>query len=91
MKKHTRTYLDYFSFQIPEDCICELPGCGKFINDIHHIQCRGMGGDPQGKKDVIENLMGLCREHHDQHGDVPSKREWLREVHLNYMENHGKI
>lgn len=89
MKLHTRNYLDFFSFQIPEDCVCEIPGCGRPGNDIHHVQARGMGGNPKGDKDHISNLMALCREHHVAFGDVPGKREWLRKVHFKYMEDYG--
>lgn len=34
--------------------------------DIHHCSARGAGGDPQRKKDKIENLGGVCRECHDE-------------------------
>lgn len=62
---HIAVYCSYFDvnpsgrFVMP----CEM-GCGRRLQDIHHISARGMGGDPQGKKDTIENLMGLCRECH---------------------------
>lgn len=87
MKNHTRIYLNYFNFKIPEDCFCEIPDCGIYANDINHIDARGMGGDPNGSKDVIENLMATCRNHHNQYGDVPDKKEWLREVHMNFISN----
>lgn len=89
MKKHTRNYLDFFSFQIPEDCICEIPGCELPAVDINHIQARGMGGGPKGDKDHISNLMAMCRKHHNEFGDVVAKRNWLRKVHFKYMEDHG--
>lgn len=60
MQKHTKIYLDYFGYQIPEDVTCEV--CGSPAKDIHHVKARDMGGDPQGKKDVIENLQALCRD-----------------------------
>ena len=75
--------MDYFGFKIPEDCFCEV--CGSPAVDTHHIQARGMGGDPQSKKDVIENLMALCRNCHENFGDVPECREKLAEVHLKFM------
>lgn len=83
MKKHTKVYLKYFNFKIPEDCFCEI--CGGMAQDIHHIEARGMGGNPTGDKDCIENLMALCREHHIIYGDVPAKKEWLKELHLNFI------
>lgn len=88
MKPHTKTYLNFFNFKIPEDCFCEI--CHSPAVDIHHIEPRGMGGDPIGSKDVIENLQALCRDCHSIHGDVPNKKEWLKKVHLKFMENHGK-
>ena len=83
MKKHTKIYMNYFGFKIQQDCFCEI--CGMYANDIHHIEARGMGGS--SSKDEIENLMALCREHHIIYGDVPSKKEWLKEIHLNFMKN----
>jgi hypothetical protein len=39
-------------------------GCSKGI-DGHHIKTRGSGGD-----DLPENIIGLCRKHHDIAGRV---------------------
>ncbi len=90
MKHHTKVYMNYFGYQIAQDCICEIPGCGAFVTDVCHIDARGMGGDPQHKKDVIENLMGKCRYHHLLYGDVPDKMDWLYEVHFEFMKNNKK-
>lgn len=87
MKLHTKIYLEFFGFKIPEDCGCEV--CGSPAVDVHHIEARGMGGDPQGKKDVIENLQALCRNCHNQYGDVPDLKEMLKTVHLKYMQIYG--
>lgn len=83
MKPHTRIYMDYFGYRVPEDVFCEC--CGRQAVDIHHIEARGMGGDPQRLKDRIENLMALCRECHVSYGDVPELKEKLKEVHFRYM------
>lgn len=85
MLKHTKIYMLHFGYKIPEDVFCEIPGCGRMAKDVNHIQCRGMGGNPKGDKDAIENLIALCREHHLEYGDVPDKKEWLREIHLRNM------
>ena len=86
MKRHTAIYMGYFGFQIAEDCICEI--CGSVAVDIHHIKARGMGGD--SKKDVIENLQALCRNCHNQYGDVPQYKEMLLQRHLSFMRLWGK-
>ncbi len=45
-----------------------------------------MGGDPQGNKDVIENLQALCRQCHNEYGDVPEMMDKLKEIHFKFME-----
>lgn len=86
MKKHTKIYLDYFGYQIPEDVFCEI--CGSPAKDIHHIESRGMGGSKEADK--IENLMAVCRCCHENYGDVSDLKETLTKVHLKYMEINGK-
>lgn len=81
MRKHTKVYLDYFGLHggfIP----CEV--CYKQANDIHHIECRGIGGSKT--KDFIENLMALCRSCHEKYGDKKQYMEFLKKIHLKYME-----
>ena len=58
MQTHVKIYLDYFDYVTQEEIPCEA--CGRPANDIHHIYGRGEG------KDVIQNLMALCRECHDR-------------------------
>jgi predicted restriction endonuclease len=72
MKNHTKIYFSYFGYDISSFVPCEW--CGKRSQDLHHIKARGMGGDPQGKRDVIENIMALCRECHHRMGD---RKDWL--------------
>jgi len=62
MKKHTKIYMDFHGYQVPEDVLCEY--CGAMATDIHHITFKGMGGNPRA--DCIENLIGLCRPCHDK-------------------------
>ena len=75
MKKHTEIYLKHFNYHsfIP----CEI--CGKTANDIHHIECRGMGGSKN--KNDITNLMALCRQCHIDYGDKKQYKELLKEIH----------
>lgn len=89
VKRHTKIYLDYFGYSGQEFMPCEIPDCGKRAVDVNHIDARGMGGNPSGDKDTIENLMGTCREHHTEYGDRKDKKEWLKEVHLRFMETNG--
>lgn len=85
MKHHTKIYFDHFGYTGHEFIHCEIPGCDLRAVDVCHIDARGMGGDPQGKKDVIENLMGKCRKHHDQYGDKKTLKYWLRVLHIKFM------
>jgi hypothetical protein len=56
MLKHTKIYFKYFGYGIDSFIPCEI--CGTKAVDIHHINGRGKN------KDVIQNLMALCRKHH---------------------------
>lgn len=87
MQKHTKIYLDYFGKDEGDFVGCEI--CGSPANDIHHIEARGMGGDPQGKKDVIENLQAICRPCHDRYGDKTHHKEFLKKIHLLHMRFYG--
>ncbi len=70
--------MEYFGYDIASDAMCEI--CSIPANDVHHIDGRGKG------KDVIENLMGLCRTHHSfAHAHVYTK-ERLRDMHLKFMQ-----
>lgn len=83
MKRHTRIYLDYFGYDESSYIPCEL--CRQKAVDIHHIDCKGMGGNPSGDKDVIENLQALCRYCHVRYGDKQQYKEHLKAVHLSRM------
>lgn len=54
--------MDYHGYGEQDVISCEY--CDEEIAvDVHHIEGRGMGGNPS--KDVFENLIGLGRECHD--------------------------
>ena len=74
MKKHVRLYMNHFSYGIDDFVPCE--NCGNRCIDVHHLDGRGPG------KDVIENLMGLCRDCHDEAGRNPIFNKKLKEKHL---------
>lgn len=79
-----------FGYSISDFIPCEIPNCGRRAVDINHIDAKGMGGNPAGDKNEIENLMGTCREHHVEFGDKKQHKEWLKEVHLNFIKNNAK-
>ena len=61
MTRHVRIYMDYFGYGEQDVILCEV--CGQRAVDIHHIDGRGKG------KDVISNLIALCRKcHYAAHG-----------------------
>ena len=65
MKKHIKIYLDHHGYGLEDIIPCEK--CRAVAVDIHHIELKGMGGDPS--KDRIDNLIALCRLCHDkEHG-----------------------
>ena len=61
MTPHTKIYVEYFGYGEQSFMPCEI--CGRRAVDVAHIDHRGMGGSKT--KDYIENLMGLCRTHHN--------------------------
>lgn len=77
MKKHTKIYLNHFGYDVSDFIACEV--CGTKAVDIHHIDCRGMGGT---EKDNIENLMALCRNCHIMYGDKKQYTSYLKDIHL---------
>ena len=82
MKKHTKLYLAYFGFDQSDFIPCEV--CGYQAIDIHHIECRGMGGTKEPEN--IDNLMAVCRKCHEKYGDIKELKEFLKEVHNDYKQ-----
>jgi 5-methylcytosine-specific restriction endonuclease McrA len=62
MKKHTKIYMKGNGFDTSDWIPCE--NCNNTAVDIHHITPRGIGGDPLGHRDQLENLIALCRSCH---------------------------
>ena len=83
MRKHTQIYLQGMGYKTTDFIPCEL--CGAQAVDVHHIEARGMGGNKEA--DVIENLMGCCRECHIKYGDKKQYKEFLKDIHA---KNYGK-
>lgn len=84
MKKHVKVYLEHFGYGADDYIPCEV--CSRKATDIHHINCRGMGGSKD--KDVIENLQALCRSCHMEYGDKKQWMEFLKEKHESKINDH---
>lgn len=78
MRQHTKVYMKHFGYGVEDFIPCEV--CGTRAVDIHHIDCRGMGGSK--RKDTIDNLMALCRPCHLEYGDKKQHIDFLNEVHI---------
>ena len=78
MKKHTKLYLQEMGYDETDFICCEV--CGAKAVDIHHIEAIGMGGSKT--KDVMENLMALCRScHYAADFGTTLPKYYLREIH----------
>ncbi len=84
MQKHTRIYLHFFKYDTSTFIPCEV--CSGRATDIHHINARGMGGSQA--KDIITNLMALCRTCHEKYGDKKQYKDFLYQAHANKIETH---
>ena len=73
MQPHVKIYMDYFGYGMDDIIPCEV--CNSKAVDIHHINGRGKG------KNVIGNLMALCREHHTMCHDCMITKEQTQELH----------
>jgi 5-methylcytosine-specific restriction endonuclease McrA len=82
VQKHTKIYLAYFDYGEEDFIPCEI--CSSKSVDIHHIDGRGKG------KDVIENLMALCRECHNM-AHRKNIKDYLQNEHIKFIRwNRGK-
>jgi 5-methylcytosine-specific restriction endonuclease McrA len=76
MKPYTKTYLNYFGYDVSDFIPCEV--CNAKSVDIHHIQARSIA---KSKENDITNLMALCRKCHTEKGDKKQFREFLQNIH----------
>lgn len=81
MKKHKKIYRDFFEMGDDDVPLCEV--CDAVAVDIHHIDCRGMGGSHN--KDYIGNLMALCRNCHEKYGDKKQYIMFLENIHFKFV------
>lgn len=77
--------MDAMGYDVTDFMPCEC--CGVKAVDTHHIKARGVGSSK--KRDVIENLMGLCRECHENLGDRTYLRKELYDTHRAFLEANG--
>jgi 5-methylcytosine-specific restriction endonuclease McrA len=73
----------YFGFDQSDFIPCEV--CRDQAVDIHHIECRGMGGTKEPEN--INNLMAVCRKCHDKYGDKKEFKEFLKDIHLQWLSS----
>jgi 5-methylcytosine-specific restriction endonuclease McrA len=75
MQKHTKNYYNSLALDSSDHLYCEYPACWALAIDIHHIEPRSkFGSKMKAAQDAPENLIALCRKHHDEaHG--PKSRE----------------
>ena len=81
MKLHTKIYMQHFDYVVAEEIMCEA--CGSPAVDIHHIFGRGEG------RDVITNLMALCKKHHEAAHKNITKSE-MQLIHNFYLQGTRK-
>ena len=87
MKKHTQIYFNSLGYDTTDFIPSEISG-GRAV-DIHHIDCKGMGGDPTGSKDRIEELQALTREEHIKYGDKTQYMGFLYKKHKDFLTERG--
>lgn len=83
--KHVVVYLEHFDLHEGDFVICEA--CLKPACEVHHINGRGKG------KDVISNLMALCRKCHERaHGSVhPVSKGEFQLIHNYFLQGKRKV
>lgn len=85
MQKHTAIYMKFFQYGIDDFICCEIAwseGQTKRASDVHHVTGRGKG------KDVIDNLMAVCRENHERCENKRKpyiSKERQKEIHQQFI------
>ena len=87
MRNHTKIYFNALGYDETSFVWSELSN--KKAADIHHIDCKGMGGDPNGSKDRIEELQALTREEHEYYGDKTHYKAFLYKKHMAFLNKMG--
>jgi len=84
MKQYLKTYITFFGYGETDFMESELSG-NRAVN-VHHIDCKGMGGSRL--KDTIENLMALTFTEHMQYGDKKHYMLFLYTKHIRFIKRH---
>lgn len=87
MKKHTKIYMDALGYDKTDFIPSEISGLK--AQDIHHIDCKGMGGNPSKSKDRIENLQAVTRAEHVTMGDKKEFMHFLYSKHYKFLDTNG--
>ena len=87
MEPHTKIYMDALGYDITDFIPSEISGT--IATDIHHIDCKGMGGNPLKDKDRIENLQAVTREEHLKYGDKKKYMKFLYSKHFQFLDANG--
>ena len=87
MQRHTKIYMQALGYEEGDFIPSEISG--QRAVDIAHIVCRGMGGNPEGDLDRIENLMAQTREEHIQLGDKRHTTAEQFRKHRDFLELNG--
>ncbi len=72
MQKHTRIFMKHHGYGEQDFIPCSV--CHSSARDLHHIHGRGKG------KDVIENLIALCRTCHTKVHNNEISKEYLIKI-----------
>ena len=83
MVNHVKVYIRHFDYVTQSEILCEC--CQSSAVDVHHINGRGKG------KDVIENLMALCRKCHEKATLNKLSKEEMQFIHNNFLVGVRKI
>jgi|TARA_R110001592_G_scaffold214698_1_gene467694 hypothetical protein len=81
MKKHIEIYTSFWNPQLTIAQSYQCSWCNNWEGgEVHHILKRGQGGSKC--LDYIENLVYLCRYHHEIADKVPAFNQRVRAVNL---------
>lgn len=70
---YIKNYMKHYRIGIDDIVLCKV--CGQVSVDLHHIVYRSQGGG-----DGVDNLIPLCRKHHeDAHKKILTK-EYLQSL-----------